>query len=167
MTIATACHVRCTMSVAHSLAYTVVSGAPIRNHLGTVKLVEVSAGTEVTWHVRATPTIRGVDRLVVRDGSSTGSLRAQFPSLNETERRRPARFGLSHLLIFELSGALAGVSPLALRAQGRRSGRLPGTAIRRWIRGRWPGSSARAFQRSAYARQSPRRSACVQTLSRP
>ncbi len=38
-------------------SYTVLSGAPVRDHLGTIELHPIDAGTEVTWTVRATPRI--------------------------------------------------------------------------------------------------------------
>lgn len=46
-------------------AYSVLSGAPIRDHLGTIDLVEAGAGTQVTWRVQATPSIRGTDLLLI------------------------------------------------------------------------------------------------------
>jgi hypothetical protein len=46
-------------------AYTVLSGAPIRDHLGTIVLREVDTGTEVSWHLRAALKIPGVDRLML------------------------------------------------------------------------------------------------------
>jgi uncharacterized protein YndB with AHSA1/START domain len=46
-------------------AYTVLSGAPIRDHLGTIELREVGTGTEVSWHLRATLKIPGIDRLAL------------------------------------------------------------------------------------------------------
>src|SRR5581483_1625375 len=45
-------------------AYTVLSGAPIRDHLGTIKLREIGTGTEVSWHLRATLKIPGIDTLM-------------------------------------------------------------------------------------------------------
>lgn len=46
-------------------AYTVLSGAPIRDHLATIELREVGTGTEVSWHLRATMKIPGVGRLML------------------------------------------------------------------------------------------------------
>ena len=46
-------------------AYTLLAGAPIRDHLGTVDLRQVNAGTEVRWHVRATMTIPGLGALML------------------------------------------------------------------------------------------------------
>ena len=46
-------------------AYTVLSGAPVRDHLGTIELRGVDTGTEVSWHLRATLKIPGIDRLML------------------------------------------------------------------------------------------------------
>ncbi|HME14777.1 MAG TPA: SRPBCC family protein [Mycobacterium sp.] len=45
-------------------AYKMLSGAPVRDHVGTVELREAGAGTEVSWHLRSTPKIPGLDRLL-------------------------------------------------------------------------------------------------------
>ena len=45
-------------------AYKMVSGAPVRDHVGTVKLREAGTGTEVSWHLRSTPKIPGLDWLL-------------------------------------------------------------------------------------------------------
>jgi uncharacterized protein YndB with AHSA1/START domain len=45
-------------------AYKMLSGAPVRDHVGTVELREAGAGTEVTWHLRSTPKIPGLDLLL-------------------------------------------------------------------------------------------------------
>ena len=45
-------------------AYKMVSGAPVRDHVGTVALREVGTGTEVSWHLRSTPKIAGFDWLL-------------------------------------------------------------------------------------------------------
>lgn len=45
-------------------AYTVLSGAPIRDHIATIGLREVGTGTEVSWHLRTTLKIPGIDRLM-------------------------------------------------------------------------------------------------------
>ncbi|MFY9768525.1 SRPBCC family protein [Mycobacterium sp.] len=45
-------------------AYKMVSGAPVRDHVGTVALREVGTGTEVSWHLRSTPKIPGLDWLL-------------------------------------------------------------------------------------------------------
>ncbi len=45
-------------------AYKMVSGAPVRDHVGTVSLREAGAGTEVSWHLRSTPAIPGLDWLL-------------------------------------------------------------------------------------------------------
>jgi hypothetical protein len=43
-------------------AYKMLSGAPIRDHIGTIELREAGTGTEVSWHLRSTLKISGVDR---------------------------------------------------------------------------------------------------------
>ena len=45
-------------------AYKLLSGAPVRDHVGTVELREAGSGTEVSWHLRSTPKIPGLDRLL-------------------------------------------------------------------------------------------------------
>jgi uncharacterized protein YndB with AHSA1/START domain len=45
-------------------AYKMVSGAPVRDHVGTVSLREVGTGTEVRWHLRSRPKIPGLDWLL-------------------------------------------------------------------------------------------------------
>jgi uncharacterized protein YndB with AHSA1/START domain len=40
-------------------AYKMLSGAPVRDHVGTVELREAGTGTEVSWHLRSTPKIPG------------------------------------------------------------------------------------------------------------
>ena len=45
-------------------AYKMLSGAPVRDHVGTVELREAGAGTEVSWHLRSTPKIPGLDWLL-------------------------------------------------------------------------------------------------------
>ena len=40
-------------------AYKMLSGAPTRDHVGTVELRETDAGTEVSWHLRSTLKIPG------------------------------------------------------------------------------------------------------------
>jgi uncharacterized protein YndB with AHSA1/START domain len=45
-------------------AYKLLSGAPVRDHVGTVELREAGTGTEVAWHLRSTPKIRGLDLLL-------------------------------------------------------------------------------------------------------
>ena len=46
-------------------AYKMLSGAPTRDHIGTIELREVGTGTEVSWHLRSTLKIPGVDRLML------------------------------------------------------------------------------------------------------
>ncbi len=45
-------------------AYKMLSGAPVRDHVGTVELREAGTGTEVTWHLRSTPKVPGLDLLL-------------------------------------------------------------------------------------------------------
>jgi uncharacterized protein YndB with AHSA1/START domain len=45
-------------------AYKMLSGAPVRDHVGTVELREAGTGTEVSWHLRSTPKIPGADWLL-------------------------------------------------------------------------------------------------------
>ena len=44
-------------------AYKLLSGAPVRDHVGTVELREAGTGTAVSWRLRSTPKIPGLDRL--------------------------------------------------------------------------------------------------------
>ena len=46
-------------------AYVMVSGTPTRDHRGTVDLRRTAGGTEVTWHLRSTVTVPGLDRLLL------------------------------------------------------------------------------------------------------
>jgi uncharacterized protein YndB with AHSA1/START domain len=46
-------------------AYKLLSGAPTRDHVGTVELREAGTGTAVSWHLRSTLKIPGVDRLML------------------------------------------------------------------------------------------------------
>jgi hypothetical protein len=41
------------------------SGAPTRNHIGTILLREADTGTEVSWHLRSTLKIPGVDWMML------------------------------------------------------------------------------------------------------
>jgi uncharacterized protein YndB with AHSA1/START domain len=45
-------------------AYKLLSGAPVRDHVGTVELREAGTGTEVTWHLQSTPKIPGLELLL-------------------------------------------------------------------------------------------------------
>jgi uncharacterized protein YndB with AHSA1/START domain len=45
-------------------AYKLLSGAPVRDHVGTVELRESGTGTEVSWHLRSTAKIPGLDWLL-------------------------------------------------------------------------------------------------------
>jgi uncharacterized protein YndB with AHSA1/START domain len=46
-------------------AYKMLSGAPTRDHIGTIELVETDTGTAVSWHLRSTLKIPGIDRLML------------------------------------------------------------------------------------------------------
>lgn len=46
-------------------SYTLISGAPVRDHVGTVELTPAGAGTKVVYAVRTTPTIPVVGPVVV------------------------------------------------------------------------------------------------------
>jgi uncharacterized protein YndB with AHSA1/START domain len=46
-------------------AYKMLSGAPTRDHIGTIELREAGTGTEVSWHLRSTLKIPGVDWLML------------------------------------------------------------------------------------------------------
>jgi uncharacterized protein YndB with AHSA1/START domain len=41
-------------------AYKMLSGAPVRDHVGTVELREAGTGTEVSWHLRSIPAVPGL-----------------------------------------------------------------------------------------------------------
>ena len=45
-------------------AYKLVSGAPVRDHVGTIELREAGTGTAVSWHLRSTPKIPGSNWLL-------------------------------------------------------------------------------------------------------
>ena len=45
-------------------AYKMVSGAPVRDHVGTVTLRPAGTGTEVSWHLQSKPKIPGLDWLL-------------------------------------------------------------------------------------------------------
>jgi uncharacterized protein YndB with AHSA1/START domain len=46
-------------------AYKLLSGAPTRDHVGTIELREADTGTVVSWHLRSTLKIPGLDRLML------------------------------------------------------------------------------------------------------
>jgi uncharacterized protein YndB with AHSA1/START domain len=46
-------------------AYKMLSGAPTRDHVGTIELREAGTGTAVSWHLRSTLKIPGIDRLML------------------------------------------------------------------------------------------------------
>jgi uncharacterized protein YndB with AHSA1/START domain len=46
-------------------SYTLISGAPVRDHVGTVELMQAGAGTKVVYAVRTTPTLPIVGPAIV------------------------------------------------------------------------------------------------------
>jgi hypothetical protein len=76
-------------------AYTLLSGAPMRHHLGTVELREAEVGTEVRWHLSAALTIPGVGLAVTpvfkkfMDELLKGVINAAEHRLDRDGRRRP------------------------------------------------------------------------------
>jgi hypothetical protein len=45
-----------------------LSGAPTRDHTGTIELRETDTGTEVSWHLQATLKLPAIDRLALPVG---------------------------------------------------------------------------------------------------
>lgn len=76
------------------LEYTVVEGAPIRDHAGEVVLAAERDGTRVTWTVRFRPLVPGTGGLIARilraglSRSLTG-MKARVETLLEKECRTP------------------------------------------------------------------------------
>jgi uncharacterized protein YndB with AHSA1/START domain len=48
----------------HRFSYTVLSGIPIRNHLGTVSLSEVDGATNIDWTIRFDPKVPASGRIL-------------------------------------------------------------------------------------------------------
>lgn len=46
-------------------AYKMLSGAPTRDHIGTIELRDVGTGTEVSWHLQSALKIAAIDRLML------------------------------------------------------------------------------------------------------
>lgn len=69
-------------------AYTLLSGAPLRDHLGTVELGESPGGTHVTYHVETTPTLPLIGRLVV--AITRLSVRSLLRGITRESERRAA-----------------------------------------------------------------------------
>ncbi len=64
-----------TFNPPHSLSYTVVSGIPVKDHLGIVVLKEENGGTHLVWTVRFAPRLWGMGnlmQLVLRNTLSRG-----------------------------------------------------------------------------------------------
>jgi polyketide cyclase/dehydrase/lipid transport protein len=67
-------------------AYTLLSGAPVRDHVGTVELSESTRGTRIDYRIDTTPTLPLLGRLVVAVArSSVNSLLKGI--VRESERR--------------------------------------------------------------------------------
>ncbi len=45
-------------------AYKMLSGAPVRDHVGTVELRKAGTGTQVSWRLRSTAKVSGLDWLL-------------------------------------------------------------------------------------------------------
>jgi uncharacterized protein YndB with AHSA1/START domain len=70
-------------------SYKVISGAPIRDHLGTVLLEPGGAGTKITYAVRMTPTLPLVGGVVV--GATKLGIKSLLKGVvAESERRAAA-----------------------------------------------------------------------------
>lgn len=54
-----------TYEPSNRFSYTLLSGAPLRDHVGTVELTPQGEGTKMTYAVRTTPTVPVVGGLVV------------------------------------------------------------------------------------------------------
>jgi uncharacterized protein YndB with AHSA1/START domain len=71
-------------------SYKVISGAPIRDHLGTVLLEPAGAGTKITYAVRMTPTVPLAGRVVV--GATKLGIKSLLKGIAvESERRAAAQ----------------------------------------------------------------------------
>jgi uncharacterized protein YndB with AHSA1/START domain len=67
-------------------SYTVLSGLPVRDHIGTVQLTPAEGGTEVTYAIRTTPTLPlGAAAVVLTLKAAIRSLLAGVAK--ESERR--------------------------------------------------------------------------------
>ena len=74
---------------AQRLAYRLLSGAPLRDHLGTVELTPAATGTHVTYRVETTPTLPVGKGLTV--GITKWSVRGLLDGIaRESERRASA-----------------------------------------------------------------------------
>jgi len=70
-------------------SYKVISGAPIRDHLGTVLLEPAGAGTKITYAVRMTPTLPLAGGIVV--GATKLGIKSLLKGIvAESERRAAA-----------------------------------------------------------------------------
>jgi uncharacterized protein YndB with AHSA1/START domain len=70
-------------------SYKLLSGAPVRDHVGTVLLEPAGAGTQVTYAVRTTPTLPVVGAAVV--GVTKLAIKSLFNGIvAESERRATA-----------------------------------------------------------------------------
>jgi uncharacterized protein YndB with AHSA1/START domain len=70
-------------------SYKLLSGAPLRDHVGTVELTPVEGGTKVTYAVRTTPTLPVVGGMAVAI-SKQGVKQLVDGIVDEAERRAAA-----------------------------------------------------------------------------
>ena len=71
-------------------SYTVLSGAPVRDHLGTVELTPTAAGTRIVYAVRTDADAAAARRRSSSASSSSGSVSCSAASSSESERRAAA-----------------------------------------------------------------------------
>ena len=123
-------------------AYKMLSGAPTRNHIGTISLREADTGTEVSWQPRSTLKIPGVDRLMLPVFKKVidEALACGTPAVASKTS------ALAELLTGD-SGASAGNNPQAIAAAVAGQISLPESARRLSARRRaeqfpWPSSAA-------------------------
>ena len=72
-------------------SYKLLSGAPVRDHVGTVLLEPVAAGTKVTYALRTTPTVPVVGDAVV--GVTKLAIKSLFNGIVAESERRAAAVG--------------------------------------------------------------------------
>jgi uncharacterized protein YndB with AHSA1/START domain len=72
-------------------SYKLLSGAPVRDHVGTVLLEPVAAGTKVTYALRTTPTVPVVGDAVV--GVTRLAIKSLFNGIVAESERRAAAVG--------------------------------------------------------------------------
>jgi uncharacterized protein YndB with AHSA1/START domain len=72
-------------------SYKLLSGAPVRDHVGTVLLEPAAAGTKVTYALRTTPTVPVVGDAVV--GVTKLAIKSLFNGIVAESERRAAAVG--------------------------------------------------------------------------